>query len=230
MIGNILHFTNKFLYFSDRRLVFPDTPVFSKLKELSGIDRFWTYDNGPVVSNLATQFHLFSPEGFDAITYQRYNDFLAYDTKSGTTTKGGRSDALIPSTDQFDEMLTNPNRQKLLQLLGVKYLLVPNRPDHNTKTVKRTDRRFAPLWTDNIYTIYEYTETFPRAYLVGDFRAATSDGETLATVFDPAVDLRKTVVLEEQQQEFLMVKELLNCMKEIMFRFINTQKILQKMF
>lgn len=195
---SILFFTNKYLYFSDRRLVFPQTPVLENLTRIAGIDRFWTYENGYIENNFGMQYELFSPEGFDSINIHRYGALLAYARSHGNeVTAVTRADARITSTDTFDDILADPYRKKLLSLLGVRYILARNTPDRNTATIIRNDPKLSPVWSDNAYTIFEYKDALPRAFLAYDAAVVQDDTETLRKLFDPGTDLSKTLILEK---------------------------------
>lgn len=104
-LTNIFLFTNKYFYFSDRRLVFPKTPVLTKLKEVADNDRFWTYDNENFASNFAVGERLNSPEGYDALANGRYNELLSLAT-SGDESKKQRP-GLMRSSHQQTILMTS---------------------------------------------------------------------------------------------------------------------------
>jgi len=194
---SILFFTNKYLYFSDRRLVFPKTPVLENLKRIAGFDRFWAYENGYIENNFGMQYALFSPEGFDSINIYRYGALLAYARSHGNdVTAIMRADARISSTDTFDDILADPYRKKLLSLLGVRFILARNQPDRNTSRILRNEPLLTPVWSDNAYTIFEYKDALPRAFLAYEAAVVQDDATALRTLFDPDTDLAKTLILE----------------------------------
>ncbi len=193
------YFAQKYLYFSDRNLVYPETPVISKLKELSGNNRFWTPEHGYIQSNFATSFRLFSPEGYDSFFIRRYGELVDSAKHEGKfNPEIPRADATISSTDTFADILKDPYRQKLLQLLGIKYIARKNISERHGPIDVTIDPHLKLVWNDTAFQIFEYADALPRAFLVTDYLVKTSEQQILEAIFDPKTDLSKTIILEEQ--------------------------------
>jgi len=80
-----------------------------------------------------------------------------------------------------------PHAQRLLSLLGVGHVVLadPSATDPGLEEVTRT-----PL------PVYRNPDVFPRAFVADAARVAHDDGEALALLDDPRLDLRHVVVLE----------------------------------
>lgn len=192
----VVLFAKKYLYFSERRFVYPAVPVLQQLATKK-YDRFWTYDNGYIEKNFATQFGLFSPEGYDSIIIRRYAEFLAYANSQGETTEPDRANALIRSTDHMDDILNDPYRARTLSLLGVRSIARKLVPDKNRQTIETDTAGLTKVWSDGTYAIYDYPQALPRVHLYSDVRTATDDATLLASLFAPTTDIYKTVFVEQ---------------------------------
>ncbi len=199
LTGSVL-FAQKFLYFSERRFIYPATPVLSELQKRAGFDRFWTYENGYIEKNFATYYGLFSPEGYDSITIRRYGELLSFADSHGASMTSSRSDALIQSTDHLNNILTDPYRKKLLELLDVRYILQRLLPDRSEKAVLPDPTQLPTVWKDNTYAIHEYKEALPHAALYS-LVAVIPDGKTeLTAMFDTTTDIHTRLFLEQKPE------------------------------
>ncbi len=197
MLGNIFLFSKKYLYFSERRFLYPAVTVFDELKKRSAFDRFWTYENGYVEKNFASYYGIFSPEGYDSIMIRRYAEFLAYANSRGATVLPDRANALIQSTDHLDDILADSYRKRALELLGVRYVIRKLVPDKNRQAVAKDPAALPRVWDDGTYAIHEYRGALPRAFLSTDIRVIPKDRDLLYALFHPDTDIGKTIFLEE---------------------------------
>ncbi len=192
-LGSLLYFANKYLFFSQRNSVFPDASVFKKLQEISGVNRVWGYNGGHIESNFLTYYHLFSPEGYDSFYIRRYGELLSAGLKKGVySSQIPRTDATIVTDDYEKGIEKNLYRKRIITLLGVRYVIEKN----SDNVPHENENIFKPIWTDGIFTIYEYEEAFPRVFLADDFIVKNTPVELIQTFFDPNIDLRKTILLE----------------------------------
>ena len=198
-IAASLQYAGKYLYFSDRPLVFPETPVLTQLQKIAGVNRFWSPQQGHMESNFATQYRLFSGEGYDSIYIRRYGELVASASNDGKyVSEIPRTDATIPQTDTFSDILVNPYRTRLLQLLGVKYLMRANVDERHGPIDPDSDPRFVPRWSDDKFTIFEYTDSLPRAFVATNYTVEETGQKILDQIFNPSINLRNTVILEEK--------------------------------
>lgn len=182
-------FFQKFNPFSPIGTVYSPTAIFSFLKTNSGINRFWGYGSAVIEANFATQFSLFSPDGYDPLYPRRYGEFIqaSKDSKIHTEfTDQTRSDAVL--SQNFGQL-------KVMDLLGVKYVLDRNENGSSEKIFPID--RFSLIYQKDGWKIFENKKAVPRVFLVSDYKVASNvlDFEKIffAKDFNPA----KTIILEE---------------------------------
>jgi len=195
------YFANKILYFSEKRFVFPEVPVISKLKELSGINRFWSYGNGYWDKNMNAYYDLYSPEGYDALFSQKYGELLHVQNTQGVlTTQIGRTDADIKMAIERDTVDDNPYRLRLLSLLGVKYILetkVGEGKDWISENKRFPKDLFNKVWEDNLFVIWEYKKALPRYFLASNYTIEKDSQKTIDLLFKSDFAYDNNIILEE---------------------------------
>lgn len=197
------YFASKILYFSDRQFEYPRTEPIAKLQELSGLNRVWTYGDAYVFRNILSYFSLYSPEGYDALFAHKYGELLhAIRTDGVITGDTFRTDANLNEMGQDELMDKNPSRLRIMSLLGVKYILEVKRSE--TKTFNLVEKRFPPelfsiAWENDMWRIWEYKKSFPRAFAVHNVVVASTREEVSAKLFDGTLDLTKTIILEQDK-------------------------------
>jgi len=178
-----LYFSDKFLAFSDRQFVYPPVPVLNFLKENAGINRFFGFGEANITPNLATYYRIFSPDGYDPLYIKRYGQLLeAANTDGKIRETISRSDAYLDS-----DFNLNNRRDRLLNLLGVKYILTK-------KGNKEKDD----------WLIYENKDVLPRVFLANQM-VVEKDSQAIADkIFDPNFNLNKNIILEEKLDDRLL--------------------------
>lgn len=203
-IFDLFYFFRKFNPFVSTVLVFPDTAVLSWLKEKGGIDRFWGYGSAQVEANFATQYGIFSPDGYDPLYPRRYGEFIqaSGNGKIETVfTNKTRSDAVIQPGFGEEDLPNNQSRLRMLDVLGVKYILSVDNDPHSDKTFP--DDRFKEIYKDNVWRIYENRKAFPRAFLASEYTVFKDKNEFEKIFFSEAFDPVKTLLLEETPVDFM---------------------------
>jgi hypothetical protein len=198
-IVSSLYFCNKYLYFSDRKFVFPQNPVITELQKVKGVNRFWSFGKGYIFRNFPTYYSLFSPEGYDSFYIRNYGELIYAAKNQGKYTREvDRADALIESTDRINELLINPYRKRLLDILGVKYIVV--------KKIDLINKQLPPelkkVWSDDKYAIFEYSLALPRVFLVGDYDVYSSGPKLLEALYDKSFQPDKKILLEIKLDNF----------------------------
>ncbi len=188
------YFFQKFNPFVPRELVFPPAEIINWLSKNAEYNRFWGVQNAAIEANIATQYALYSPDGYDPLYPKLYGEFLGLARNGHLTdkfTNRTRSDAVIPSED--NTILIDPVRKKVLDLLAVQYILdrTENANSENTfppDTYKLT-------FEDNGWKIFKNTGSLPRSYLVNAYEtyADAHEFESLFENFDP----HNTVLLKQ---------------------------------
>ncbi len=193
----LFYFFNKITPFSPKEFVYPQTPIIKFLKENAGINRFWGYGSGYVESNFQTFDKTFSPEGVDPIHIKRYTRLLEAAKNGKITIDLPRPDANLPPGYGTDDLRNNKYRQRLLNLLGVKYVL-HKKGDTSPDFITFPDGVYRFAYSDGYYQAYENKEALPRAFLAHEYIVETDKQKIVDRLFDTNFELKKTLVLEEQ--------------------------------
>lgn len=186
----------KFNPFSPKELVFPNAPVFEFLRKKAGINRFWGYGSGAIEANFATQYNLFSPDGYDPLYPKQYGEFIqsSRDGKIHTEfTTQTRSDAVIAPGFGEKDLIENASRLKVLNFLGVKYIV-----DRGSSEKTFPADNFEPVFEDNGFTVYENLKALPRVFLASDYKVFKNKEEFSNLFFSKDLDPSKAVFLEEK--------------------------------
>lgn len=200
VIGSV-YFASKMLYFSDRTFEYPETIPIKKLKELSGLYRVWTYGDAYVFRNILSHFYIYSPEGYDALFSHSYGELLhAIRTDGVITGDTYRTDANLSEMGQSELMSSNPYRLREMSIIGVKYMLEVKTtgPNDVPADIRFPPESFSVAWEDDLWRIWEYRDVFPRAFAAHSYIVASEKDEASKYLFDPEVDLRKTVILDRE--------------------------------
>lgn len=122
-IIDLFFYFQKFNSFVPKEIIFPDTKIFSYIKQNSGINRIWGYKDASLEPNFNTQYRIFSAEGTDPLYPKSYGELIKATYKGKINvdfSNQTRSDAVV---SQHNIGFTNPFRNKILQLTGTKYIL-----------------------------------------------------------------------------------------------------------
>lgn len=194
----------KFNPFTPKKLVFPKAEVLSFLQREAGVNRFWGYGTANVEANFASYYRLFSPDGYDPLYPKRYGEFIQSSKDGKVQTQFNvqtRSDAVI--FNDFGEIMlsSNKSRLKVLDLLGVKYVLdrVENNSTQNTFPIDR----FKLLYDEKGWKIFENKKALPRAFLVSDYKIANNAVEFERLFFAKDFDPLKTIILDQKPERGL---------------------------
>lgn len=185
-IFDLFIFFNRFNPFVPKALVFPQHTTIDRIKNKNP-DRYWGYGTANISANFASQYHIYSPEGYDPLYPKWYGEFL-YAYRNGTLMEifddSTRSDAAISS--QFgDGGLSDMKKQKILNALSVRYILdrVENAGSEQTYPPDRIKR--IEVYDD--WAIYENKESLPRAYMADSIVSFTSPSNFSDVFFSPSV-------------------------------------------
>lgn len=189
----------KFNPFSPQELIFPTPPIFSYLKNQTRIDRFWGYGFGSIEANFATKYKLFSPDGYDPLYPKRYGEFIQSSRNGKIATEftlQNRSDAVITSGFGENDLPSNEHRLRVLDLLGVKYIL--DRVENNSTENTFPKNRFKILKEENGWKVLENIKASPRIFLISDYEIVNTKEEFEKLFFNKNFDPSKTIILENK--------------------------------
>lgn len=193
---DLFYFFNKITPFSNKNLIYPQTPVISYLQEKSGINRYWGLGSGYIQSNFQTFDRTYSPEGNDPLHISRYGELLASSGDGKIPKVLPRPDANVYPGFGKDDLKNNFYRQRMLNLLGVKFVL-------NQTQIKGFDHDNIPdtyglVWENTPVQIYENKQSLPRFFITDDYIVAQDKKQVLDYIFDKNINLGKTLVLEKR--------------------------------
>lgn len=188
----------KFNPFTPKAYVYPNSDVLTHLQSISGIDRFYGYGTAKIESNIGTMYQLYSTDGYGAINYAFYNGFIR-SSEDGKIVKQfttiNRSVAEIAPGYGKDDLPDNQYRLKVIDALGVKYIL--DRVENPKDNATFPQDRFKRIWdnTDG-WVIYENAYAAPRYFLTDKIQYYSTDKEFENIFFDPNFNPRESIVLE----------------------------------
>jgi hypothetical protein len=190
------YFFQKFNPFVPTQLVFPQAKILHWLQEHAGLQRFWGYASASIEANMATQYGLYTVDGYDPLYPRWYGQLLgaSRDGKLLTRfTNTTRSDAVIDSSQNNQGLTSDTPRKKLLDLLGVRYIL--DRTENASDETIFPTQEFRLIFEEDGWKIFENQNALPRAWMVSDVVTYTDATSFEKQFFDPAFDPAKTVLL-----------------------------------
>jgi hypothetical protein len=193
----LIYFFMKFNPFVPPAWVQPDTEIGSWLKTNTPPDRVWGYGSAGIESNFATGIGFLSPDGYDPLYPVWYGQFVQA-SKDGRIPaafdRSNRSDATITPGYGETDLTDNTFRLKVLSALGVRYIL--DKMENGS-----TGRTFpAEIFSERVklgdWTVFEYKNSLPRAYLVQNAYTYDNPDGFAKTFFNPSFNPSQTVLLE----------------------------------
>lgn len=199
-VFDLFYFFQKITPFAPYESIYPKTEVLDYLKKIQGINRSWGYGSGYIDANIQTHEKIFSTNGYDALHLRRYGELLtaSYEGKIAASVPGANAD-IVPGYGE-DDLKNNYYRKRILNLLGVKYVL--NKTNIGAETILADNRTFPEkiyklIWQNNPWQIYENIDALPRFYLADNYIVLHDKQKIIDTIFNKNFNLRKTLILEE---------------------------------
>ena len=196
------YFLNKYLVVGYPQFLYPKNAVLSFLQSKNSTDRFLAFRQ-PMEENISTYAHIYSIEGANPVFPRRYGELLFAVKNNGKIIKDiPRIEARLSELGDKENPFEDNRKMRLLSLLGIKYVLYfdDNNPK-NSDANKFPQNLFTPIWQNNNWYGFEYTNVFPRVFLVNKIFIENNPQKNLDLIFDPKVDLSTTVILEEKPIE-----------------------------
>ncbi len=202
-VGELWYFFIKFNPFVPPSLVFPDAPVMRWLQKNAGIDRFWGYGTAAIEANIPTYYRLFSPDGYDPLYPRIYGEFIQASKKGKLTSQFStttRSDATIASGYGVYDLMSNPYRLRILNLLGVRYIL--DRTENGSTQETFPPDQFRLSYEDNGWRVYENLKSLPRVFASPSVNRFQNQNEFEASFFDPSIDPGHVLLVDADISSF----------------------------
>ncbi|MBI5620707.1 YfhO family protein [Candidatus Gottesmanbacteria bacterium] len=201
LVTELLFAFLKFNPFVPRSFVFPPHPLWNFLSSQKLTDRFWGYGTAQMPYNVSTYFHIQSPDGIDPLNLKLYNQFIQGShngTIARTFTRFTRSDAFIAPGYGEHDLAQNPSRLRILDALGVRFVI--DRIENAATAITFPPDRFAPVWKDDGWTVFENTKVAPRYFLTHRAVLYRTPEEFERLFFSPDFNVSDTVLISIQDQ------------------------------
>jgi len=171
-IGELILFGWKTMPYTEKRFIYPVTPVLAKLQELSRDgSRFAATDGSVLESNFATYYGLYDLSGYDALYPRRMGELVWTAANNGKPVKDFSRSTVVVPTKQSD------SRNNLWNLAGVHWII--NKDDmlteHPGQKSNDLSSDFELIWEEGKWQIYENTKVFPRSFFISDISPAKQD-------------------------------------------------------
>ncbi len=174
LIVDLFFFFQKITPVTPYQFFYPQTNVFSYLKLHQGLNRFWGYGDGYVPPNIETANALYAPEGEDPLHIKWYGELLAASENGDLGIVIPRPDANIAPGFGTDDLKNNVYRKKLLDTLGVAYIL--NRSSSSTPDTDTFPlTQYSLLYRNANWQVYKNNNVLSRAFLSSDYQVVPDD-------------------------------------------------------
>ncbi|MDP9382269.1 MAG: YfhO family protein, partial [Chloroflexota bacterium] len=135
------------------------------------------------VNNRSVLLHLQDVQGYNAVHLARYDEYM--------TALNGR-DQNYHDAEIFEQGLDSP----LLDMLGVRYIVLHASPNADTEDVRQLIREHPTVYLGSGIRVLENRRAFPRAWIVHEAQQARR-GTALELLSSGAVDGKHTALIEE---------------------------------
>lgn len=197
-IFDLFYFFRKITPFSPQEFFYPKTDVMQEVRRIQGIDRSWGYGSGAIDTIFQTHEEVFSTEGYDPLFIKQYGELVATSSNGKIPQILIRTDVDIAPGYGSKDLRENPYRQRILNLLGVKYIL--HKIDVDTKnpdTQTFPKEKYSLVWQKAPWQIYRNHEAVPRIFLTSDYRVIKDKQQIINTLLNPKFAIAKTILLQE---------------------------------
>jgi len=209
-IFDLFFYFQKITPFSPKEFVYPRTEIMKYLQDNAGINRFWGYGIGYIDSNFSTFTGTYSIDGWDALFIRRYGELISASDNGKIKETIPRADVALTRGFGKEALRENPYRQRLLDLLGVKYVL---QKDEGLTEIWQPDYQTFPseiyelIWQKGKWQVYENKDALPRIFLVGDYQIEKDRQKIADLIFNPDFALEKKLILEEEITDNFVLDE-----------------------
>jgi hypothetical protein len=193
-VADLFVFFQRFNPFVPKELVFPKHEIITELASF-GTNRFWGYGTAAIPANFASEYGIYSPEGYDPLYPKWYGELLhgSYDGKLlSTFDNTTRSDAVI-APGFGEEGFGSPARKRMLDAAGVRYVLDLAENGSTAKTFPPGS--FTSVYNQNSWRILENLDAAPKAFLTTDILTYDTREDFAAKFFAPEFDPTRQVLL-----------------------------------
>lgn len=204
------YFSQKYFSFSQKENIFPKSSALDFVRNNQGYSRSWDVGQNFFPNNLASYYGIFWPGGYDSLNNRSYSeftyamqghDFSSYAFRADAGLGGGEAEGFLEDDHAV-------NRRRLLDLLGVKYLI------SNTSNRELMEKHgFKLVFSDGRVGVFENSNVLPRAFLASNYEGPPpladvsnmKDGQIVQErrklifkrLLDGAFDFKNVLILEK---------------------------------
>ena len=160
---HIFYFASKYYSFSERKYIFPKTPVLEYLQKNQEYFRSWGLESAFLENNFASFYSIFWPGGYDSLNNRSYAEFTFSGKGVNLDDFSFRADAGLGGKDQIDEFF-RPDKRKIADIVGVRYVIA-NQID--SQILEKNN--FRRVIADGDLAIFENQEVAPRVFLASNY-------------------------------------------------------------
>lgn len=217
LFADLFYFFNKFNPFSPSAFAFPQTEVIKFLQKNAGINRVWGYGFASLDSNIETQNAIYSTNGYDPLYPKWYGEFIN-SSKDGkilsSFNETTRSNAFLTPGFGEEDMMQNTNRLRVMDTLGVKYIL--DRKENGSTEKTFPSSRFKKVFEKNGWFIYENLLAAPRIFYTSRL-VTVKDKKQFEQVFfsdsfdssESAVVIAENIISEKENKTKVQIENLI---------------------
>ena len=193
---HIFRFSGKYFSFSERQYVFPSVPVLDYVLENQGYFRTWAIGDAYFETNFASQYGIYFPEGYDSLNNKSYGEFTYAMQGNRLSSFVFRADAGL-GRGSSQEVLSKPERRRLIDILGVKYVIAEN---EDSETM--SNNIFLRVFEDEKYSVWENPQVLPRVFLASNYEGPPQVSSLNKPVEEVEEERRKLIFDKLQSQDF----------------------------
>ncbi|OGE02899.1 hypothetical protein A2196_03505 [Candidatus Curtissbacteria bacterium RIFOXYA1_FULL_41_14] len=161
---HIFYFSQKYLSFAQRETIFPKTPILEFIQKNQVYFRSWAIGGDTFSNNFASQYAIFWPEGYDSLNNRNYSEFTFAMQGNNLDDYKQRSDADLGTIGKVEEIMGNKNRKRLLDIIGVKYLIATGEAAPIVE-----EQNFKKVFESSGFAVFENQQVIPRAFLASNY-------------------------------------------------------------
>lgn len=190
VIFELFRFGWKYIPFSKKEFLYPETPVITFLN--SQPKPFRVLGGNVIPMNMWASYGLESPAGYDAVYPLRYGEFLQ------AVTGGSGSELMISRYGDIQSF-----ESTLLDLTNTKYLLSLKFTEKGRVSTEGNIlynynlKKLKPVFEDKSVVVLENTVVMPRAFMVYSYQVETNKKQIMGLLSSTGFPLKEKIILEE---------------------------------
>ena len=197
-IFDLYFFFQKFSPFVPSDFIYPQNSALQYVKENQNNYRTWGYGSANFRANVQTYEQIYSTDGYDPFYIRRYGELMASTDNGKVPENIMRANAHLVHGFGEGDLTENMYRQKIMNLLGVKYILHKKDSDNHAFDKTFDVATYDLAWYGNSLQIYENKEVLPRAFIVNDYEVIQDENEIIKRLYENDFDISKKIILEKE--------------------------------